>query len=66
MPRIDPLPRETLGDLNVVITAAENRMGFIPNSQLILARRPRFCVPLPSWAPRSTGRPPQSARSCVT
>jgi uncharacterized peroxidase-related enzyme len=41
MPRIDPLPRETLGDLNSVITAVETRMGFVPNSQLILVRRPK-------------------------
>ncbi len=40
MPRIDPLPRETLGELNSVITTVETRMGFVPNSQLILARRP--------------------------
>ncbi len=40
MPRIDPLPREALGDLNAVLTAVESRMGFVPNSQLILARRP--------------------------
>jgi uncharacterized peroxidase-related enzyme len=49
MPRIDPLPREALGDLNAVIMAVENRMGFVPNSQLILARRPevlRAFVPL--------------------
>jgi uncharacterized peroxidase-related enzyme len=40
MPRIDPLPREALGEFGAVLTAAESRMGFVPNSQLILARRP--------------------------
>ena len=42
MPRIDPVPRETLGDLNVVLAMAESRMGFVPNSQLILAHRPEI------------------------
>lgn len=42
MPRIEPLPRETLGDLNTVLAAAESRMGFVPNSQLIMARRPEI------------------------
>src|SRR5215472_11735907 len=40
MPRIDPVPREALGDLQTVLDAAESRMGFVPNSQLILAHRP--------------------------
>ena len=42
MPRIDPLPRQALGDLNAVLAAAESRMGFVPNSQLILAHRPEI------------------------
>jgi uncharacterized peroxidase-related enzyme len=42
MPRIDPVPREALGDLQAVLDAAESRMGFVPNSQLILAHRPEI------------------------
>lgn len=42
MPRIDPLPRETLRDLDNVLQASENRMGFVPNSQLIMGRRPEI------------------------
>src|SRR5215471_20843870 len=42
MPRIDPVPRQALGDLNAVLAAAESRMGFVPNSQLILAHRPEI------------------------
>jgi uncharacterized peroxidase-related enzyme len=42
MPRLDPLPRGTLGDLERVLAASEGRMGFVPNSQLIMARRPEI------------------------
>lgn len=42
MPRIDPLPRDRIGDLDPILSAAESRMGFPPNSQLILARRPEI------------------------
>lgn len=42
MPRLDPLPREALDDLKPVLEASESRMGFVPNSQLILARRPEI------------------------
>ena len=42
MPRIEALPRETLGDLGTLLATAESRMGFVPNSQLIMARRPEI------------------------
>src|SRR5579875_2977428 len=42
MPRIDPLPREALPDLEDILQASEARMGFLPNSQLIMARRPEI------------------------
>jgi uncharacterized peroxidase-related enzyme len=38
MPRIDAVPRQAIGDLNTVLETVESRMGFVPNSQLILAR----------------------------
>ena len=40
MPRLAPLPREELTDLGDILRASESRMGFVPNSQLIMARRP--------------------------
>lgn len=42
MPRLDPLPRNAAGDLETVLSASETRMGFLPNSQLIMARRPEI------------------------
>jgi uncharacterized peroxidase-related enzyme len=42
MPRIDPLPRAALPDLEDILQASEARMGFLPNSQLIMARRPEI------------------------
>jgi hypothetical protein len=40
MARLAPLPREAITDLGEILRASENRMGFLPNSQLIMARRP--------------------------
>jgi len=40
MPRLEPLPPATVEDLQASLEAATNRMGFLPNSQLIMARRP--------------------------
>ena len=42
MPRIQPLPPATLGDLDSVLDASKSRMGFLPNSQLIMAHRPEI------------------------
>lgn len=42
MPRIAPLSRETLGDLEDVLQSSEARMGFLPNSQRIMAYRPEI------------------------
>jgi AhpD family alkylhydroperoxidase len=42
MPRIDPVLRQAIGDLNTVLETVESRMGFVPNSQLILAHRPEI------------------------
>ncbi len=42
MPRVDPLTRESVPQLADVLEASERRMGFLPNSQLILARRPEI------------------------
>jgi len=42
MPRIEPVPLEASGDLRPMLEAAESRMGFVPNSQRILAHRPEI------------------------
>jgi uncharacterized peroxidase-related enzyme len=42
MPRIEPISLEASGDLRPTLEAAESRMGFVPNSQLILAHRPEI------------------------
>src|SRR5438093_4424452 len=42
MPRLEPLPPETVEDLQASLEATKNRMGFLPNSQLIMARRPEI------------------------
>src|SRR5262249_55891186 len=45
MPRLAPLSREALTDLGDILRASEGRMGFVPNSQLIMARRPGILRP---------------------
>jgi alkylhydroperoxidase family enzyme len=40
MSRLSPLPREQLGDLESAFQSFRNRMGFVANSGLIMARRP--------------------------
>jgi uncharacterized peroxidase-related enzyme len=42
MPRIAPLPAETLPELADLLDASRGRMGFVPNSQLIMAHRPEI------------------------
>ena len=42
MARLRPLPREAVTDLGDILRASEGRMGFLPNSQLIMARRPEI------------------------
>src|SRR5713101_5800843 len=42
MPRIQPLPSDTLPELGNILETSKSRMGFLPNSQLIIARRPEI------------------------
>jgi uncharacterized peroxidase-related enzyme len=42
MPRLEPLSLTDVHDLKPLLDATESRMGFLPNSQLILARRPEI------------------------
>ncbi len=40
MPRIQPLPRSELSEIEAMLVATEQRMGFVPNSFLTMGRRP--------------------------
>lgn len=42
MPRITPKLLESTGELRPLIEASQSRMGFVPNSMLILAHRPEI------------------------
>ena len=42
MPRLEPLPPATVEDLQASLEVAKSSMGFLPNSQLIVARRPEI------------------------
>ena len=40
-PRLDPLRREDVPELEEYFRTFERRMGFVPNSVLTMARRPK-------------------------
>lgn len=42
MPRLEPLAPESLPQLTQLLDNSKNRMGFLPNSQLIMAHRPEI------------------------
>jgi hypothetical protein len=42
MPRLEPLPPETVPELADLLAGSKDRMGFLPNSQLIMAYRPEI------------------------
>jgi uncharacterized peroxidase-related enzyme len=42
MPRLEPLPAETVPELADLLAGSKDRMGFLPNSQLIMAHRPEI------------------------
>jgi uncharacterized peroxidase-related enzyme len=42
MSRVPPLKRETVPELEPFFAQTEKRMGFLPNSQLIMARKPKL------------------------
>src|SRR5260370_17662424 len=42
MPRLEPLSAATIPELGSLLESSQNRMGFVPNSQLIMARRPEI------------------------
>jgi uncharacterized peroxidase-related enzyme len=42
MPRINPLNRNDVPELEPFLSATEKRMSFVPNSQLVMAYKPRL------------------------
>jgi len=42
MSRINPLNRQDVPELERFLSATEKRMGFVPNSQLVMAHKPRL------------------------
>jgi uncharacterized peroxidase-related enzyme len=42
MPRLAPLPPETVPEFSDLLARSKDRMGFLPNSQLIMAYRPEI------------------------
>lgn len=42
MPRLEPLPREELGEFEPFLQALEESMGFVPNSVRTMAHRPEL------------------------
>ena len=46
MNRIEPLDWDDMGDLHDVLSPIRDRMGFVPTSQRVMARRPRL---LKAW-----------------
>ena len=41
-PRLAPLPADANPELKDVLEASRKRMGFVPNSQLIMQRKPKI------------------------
>jgi hypothetical protein len=61
-PRLAPLPPEHTPELKEQFEAARKRMGFIPNSVLIMQRRPKMVQGFTQMARRS-GTPPAASIS---
>lgn len=67
MSRLQPLPREQLGELESAFQTFAKRMGFVANSGLIMARRPAILRALAELA-RTTmedGSVPLSLKNCI-
>jgi alkylhydroperoxidase family enzyme len=67
MSRLEPLPREQLGELETTFQSFQNRMGFVANSGLIMARRPEILKTLGALAKaiQENGAVPLSLKSCI-
>lgn len=56
MPRIAPAPADVLNELEDVLRASEARMGFLPNSQRLMAHRPEILRAFVQLASAISGR----------
>jgi uncharacterized peroxidase-related enzyme len=67
MSRLQPLPREQLGELESTFQTFKNRMGFVANSGLIMARRPPILRALADLgrAVLENGEVPLGLKSCI-
>jgi uncharacterized peroxidase-related enzyme len=67
MSRLQPLPREQLGELDGAFQSFQKRMGFVANSGLIMARRPAILKALAELARAilEDGRVPLSLKNCI-
>jgi uncharacterized peroxidase-related enzyme len=68
MSRLQPLPREQLGELESAFQTFQNRMGFVANSGLIMARRPRIVKALAELARAvmENGEVSLGLKSCIS
>jgi alkylhydroperoxidase family enzyme len=68
MSRLSPLPREELGELESAFQSFKNRMGFVANSGLIMARRPAILRALGDLgrAVMENGAVPLGLKSCIS
>lgn len=68
MSRLTPLPLEQLGELTSVFQTFKNRMGFVANSGLIMARRPLILRALGDLARAvmENGEVPLGLKSCIS
>jgi uncharacterized peroxidase-related enzyme len=67
MSRLQPLPREQLGELESAFQTFQKRMGFVANSGLIMARRPALLKALAELARTvmEDGTVPLSLKNCI-
>jgi uncharacterized peroxidase-related enzyme len=67
MSRLQPLPREELGELESAFQTFQKRMGFVANSGLIMARRPAILKTLAELARAilEDGRVPLALKNCI-
>jgi len=69
MSRLDPLPLEDLGELTETFNSFKQRMGFIANSGLIMARRPKILKALGELAvavyDQEEGTVPYGLKNCI-
>lgn len=68
MSRLSPLPRAELGELEGAFQSFKNRMGFVANSGLIMARRPAILRALGDLARAvmENGEVPLGLKSCIS